>query len=194
MSLESKLSEATSQVSTLTFQVDQEKSAKMKMQADLDQAKSELSKALSVKSDMEQKLAASEATLKEVDKRMKEMENLLKETEKKRAILERKVKTLEDNAQDVELGKIVVSPEGTKSAGAPAGKQLEGRVLIVNKDFKFAVLNLGAKDGIDVGMVFSVFHNNKNIGELKVERVHETMAAAGFVQPDLKDKVSEGVS
>jgi len=37
-------------------------------------------------------------------------------------------------------------------------------------------------------------HGGKNIGEVKVEKVHDTMSAAGFVSPELKDKILEGDS
>jgi hypothetical protein len=43
-----------------------------------------------------------------------------------------------------------------------------------------------------VGDIFSIYHNNKDIGEVKVEKVHDSMAAAGFSASDIKDKVSEG--
>jgi hypothetical protein len=96
--------------------------------------------------------------------------------------------------QNVELGTIVVSPETAAVSGstkAPTAK-LEGKVLVVNKDYNFIVINLGNKDGIAIGNIFSVLRNNKNIGEVKVEKVHESMAAAGFVTDGLKDKVAEG--
>ncbi len=64
--------------------------------------------------------------------------------------------------------------------------------MVVNKDYNFVVLNVGGKDGIAVGDVFSLFHNNKPIGDVSVEKVHEAMAAAGFLNTETKDKVSEG--
>ena len=126
-------------------------------------------------------------------------------------------KAQEQAQTGVELGTIVVSPESgpqvmsgpvkTKTLGAQPVKRSavsaepvrvsavsanEGKVLVVNKDYNFAVLSLGSKDGVTVGSVFSVYHNNKFAGEVKVEKVHESMAAAGFLSPGSKDKISEG--
>jgi hypothetical protein len=65
-------------------------------------------------------------------------------------------------------------------------------VLVVNKDYNFAVINLGSKDGVALGNEFAVYRNNKFIGDMKVEKVHDAMSAAGFSSGDMKDKVSEG--
>jgi hypothetical protein len=68
----------------------------------------------------------------------------------------------------------------------------EGKVLVVNNDYNFIVINLGNKEGVEIGQLFSVYRGNKYIGDVKVEKVHDSMSAAGFVTPDIKDKVNEG--
>jgi len=42
------------------------------------------------------------------------------------------------------------------------------------------------------GQYGAVFHNNKYLGDVKVEKVHERMAAAGFLSSETKDSISEG--
>ena len=69
---------------------------------------------------------------------------------------------------------------------------LEGKVLKINRDYNFVVINLGSKDGIREGEIFSTYHNNKYIGNVKVETLHETSAAAGFLSNDIKNNISEG--
>jgi len=76
------------------------------------------------------------------------------------------------------------------SPAAMAAQPLEGKVMIVNKEFNFVVINLGSKDKVNIGDEFSVFHDGKLIGDLKVEKVHEFMSAAGF-SADLKDLIKE---
>lgn len=73
-----------------------------------------------------------------------------------------------------------------------ASVQGGGKVLVVNKDYNFVVINLGAKDGVSIGDVFSVAHAGKYLGDVKVEKVHDTMAAAGFMTQGMRDKISEG--
>jgi hypothetical protein len=79
------------------------------------------------------------------------------------------------------------------SAGEKASLlKLSGNILVINRDYNFAVINLGSKNSIGVGDVFSVYHNDKYIGDVKVEKVHESMSAVGFLSSELKDKISEG--
>ena len=81
--------------------------------------------------------------------------------------------------------------EETKAVPAPAG-MLEGKILVINKEYNFAVLSFGSRDGINVGDLFSVYHNGNYIGDLRIEKLHDSMSAANFVTPDLKDKIAEG--
>jgi myosin heavy subunit len=87
-------------------------------------------------------------------------------------------------------------PATKKSARPPKEEQtasgLTGKVLVVNKDYDFLVISLGSKDGVVSGDTFSVYHNNKYLGDVTVEKLHDSMAAVGFVSQDIKDKVSEG--
>lgn len=123
--------------------------------------------------------------------------------------LEEKITELESNSDNVELGEIVVGTSGELTGAeavvepsakrkAPLKEQIvqlkanEGNVLVVNKEYNFIVISLGVKDGVSVGDVFSVYHGNKYVGDVKVEKVHDSMSAAGFSSADLKNKVSEG--
>jgi hypothetical protein len=54
------------------------------------------------------------------------------------------------------------------------------------------VISLGSKDGVKTGDKFSVYHNNRYVGDVTVEKVHDSMAASGFASVDMKDNVSEG--
>jgi hypothetical protein len=96
----------------------------------------------------------------------------------------------QSNIEGVELGTIVVGPESSAassslpesspsmSVSAPAALAsgaLEGKVLVVNKDYNFVVINMGANESVALGSIFSVYHNNSYIGDVKVEKVHETM-------------------
>jgi septation ring formation regulator EzrA len=197
--LSESLEKANSNISKLNIQLSDEQRAKKEALSKIEQLTSDLAKQSGLSGDLQKKLADSQGTLRDVDKRLKEMESQLKTTEAAKVELEKKVKSLEEKTSSVELGKIVVSPEpvvAAKKSETPkaAAKILEGKVLVVNKDYKFAVINLGSKDGVAAGMVFSVMHSGKNIGDVKVEKVHESMSAAGFVTAEVKDKIIEGDS
>ena len=98
--------------------------------------------------------------------------------------------------QRVELGTIVVGEDGMPAADQeqwqPVPGALEGQILVVNKEYNFAVVNLGVKNGVNVNNVFAVYSQGQYIGDIKVEKVHESMSAANFVTPGIKDKILEG--
>jgi len=124
---------------------------------------------------------------------------------------------LEDKMEGVQLGKIVVNKDkkaSTKKSGGwwpwgkkkeepaqeqepqeqsslPAG-QMQGEILIVNRDYNFVVMNLGSKDGVAVGDLFSLYHDNKYIGDVKISKIHDSMAAADFLSDEAKSLAVEG--
>ncbi|MCX5708911.1 MAG: hypothetical protein NTY14_08105 [Candidatus Omnitrophica bacterium] len=194
--LQSNLSDAQKKIDDLNNNLEKERSAKNVSLKDVEKYKSDLAKEQSLKAGIQKDLDDSVGTLKAMEARLKEMESKITDLESKKKALEQKVKGLEEKVQNVELGKIVVNPDqaaaGDEQVGASAGAKLEGKVAVVNKDYNFAVINLGNKDGVTIGSIFRVIHNGKNAGDLKVEKVHDNMSAAGFVTPDMKDKIAEG--
>lgn len=206
---EVKLKETQSQIEALNTDLDAEKAAKQESLSQLDKLKEELNQQKTFRADLEQKLEEAQGQIKKSHEQLTQLETKKSELEEKVKELEAKSQDLEAKVQGIELGTIVVSPETqdaqkisskkekkaaaakeTKSQIPPA--QAEGNVLVVNKDYNFAVLNLGSKEGVKAGNIFSIYHNNKNIGDVKVEKVHESMCAAGFISGNLKENIFEG--
>lgn len=190
--LEIKLKTAQGQIDTLTASLDNETAEKQKALEEAEQLKADLEKQKGLRSDLETKL---NDTQKDVEK----MQAELKDLEDKKAELEAKINELEAQAQQgVELGTIVVGPEGgvsSEAATAPPPGQaqgLEGKVLVVNKEYNFIIINLGSKDGVNVNDIFSIYHDNKYIGDVKVGKTHDSMSAADFISTSTKDLVSDG--
>lgn len=200
--LEAKLQETEGRVERLNSQLNQERSEKQEALEQIGQLRVDLEQQKSIRSDLENQLT-------QVQEDAQKLKAQLNELESKKIELETKIKDLETQVQQaqteqgVELGKIVVVPPET--ARLPAASEevttqkkgatissLEGKILVVNRDYNFAVINLGSKDGVDTGNIFSVYHNNKYIGDIKIEKVHDSMAAADFVSSQMKDKVNEG--
>ncbi|MCX5703030.1 MAG: hypothetical protein NT066_00805 [Candidatus Omnitrophica bacterium] len=188
-----KLEESRSQIAVLNTNLGAEKIAKEEAQNRIGQLRTDLDEQKNLRSDLEKKLNQAQDEARKAQAWLKELQSQKTTLESEKAALEAKLKDIETKS-DVELGRIVVTPE-TSMAGAPvpiakqeksvSGAALEGKVMVVNKDYTFAVINLGSKDGIALGQVFSVYHNNKYVGVIKIEKVHESMAAAGFESPDL---------
>lgn len=195
--MEVKLKASQTNIDTLTTALDKETTAKQKALDEVAQLNTELEKQKSLRSDLETKVSSTQKSVEETRAQLKDLED-------KKAQLEAKVKELETQVRQakvggVELGTIVVGPEGsastqqavTESPPAWQPKELEGKVLVVNKEYNFVVINLGSKDGVNVDDIFSIYHNNNYIGDVKVGKIHDSMSAADFLSSTTKDQVSE---
>ncbi|MFH0738912.1 MAG: hypothetical protein V2A59_03525 [Candidatus Omnitrophota bacterium] len=213
--LELQLKEAQAKIDTLASDLEQEKTARQEESTKVEQLKKELD-------DQKKKRADLEGGINEERKIASDQKSRLLALDAKRVSLEARIKELETEREqaktkDVELGTIVVAPDtavpvATEEKPRPAEKTVkavspvkanvvtnvkpsssfEAKVLVVNKDYNFVVINMGSRDGVRVGDVFSVYHNAKYVGDVKVDKVHDSMAAAGFSSADMKDKISEG--
>lgn len=198
-SLETKLKTATTQIETLNKSLDDEKTARQETLAQVEKLKIDMNRLSKVTIELETKLSTAQTEAQKAQTQIAELET-------KKNELEVKIKELQTQTQEqvakakegVELGKIVVNSEAGESAAmqetAPAKlvPGAEGKVLVVNKEYDFAVINLGIKDGVSVGMVFSAYRGSKYLGDLRIEKVHESMAAAGFTTKDIREKLKEG--
>lgn len=144
--------------------------------------------------------APEEKTVKTV--KDKEKKGAKKEVRKETKKEEKKEVTKEEKKGKlpIVLKEQTTKPEGMSSLKAelkkivptPVSKALEGMVLVINKEYNFAVINLGSNEGVKIDDKFSVYHAGKYVGDVKVEKVHTSVAAAGFVSDDIKDKINEG--
>ena len=133
---------------------------------------------------------AAQAAKKAEEQTRKDAEKAKKAEEKARKAAE-KAQKAELNTKAKQVSKVIESP--VVSAGETASvSKLEGSVVVVNKEYNFAVINLGSNDGVKSDAVFSIYRNDKYLGDVKVEKVHDAMSAAGFMTEGLKDKVAEG--
>lgn len=81
----------------------------------------------------------------------------------------------------VELKKIVVRPK----------KELSGKVLVVNTDFHFVVIDLGKKDDISVGDEFVVYRGSQEVGKVQVEKVYDSMSTASVLAGSQEQEIVE---
>ena len=84
-------------------------------------------------------------------------------------------------SRGVELKRIVVKPK----------KQLEGKVLVINREFHFVVIDLGKQDKVGLGDELSVYQQAKEIGKIQVEKVYDTMSTAIILPGSQEDAIFE---
>lgn len=66
---------------------------------------------------------------------------------------------------------------------------LQGRLIHVNSEYGFVVINLGSKDGVRPGMKFGVYRNGEEAGEIQAMKVRTNITAAhiGSIAPGVKE-------
>lgn len=68
---------------------------------------------------------------------------------------------------------------------------VKGSVVGVGDDFQTVVIDLGSKDQVKVGYVFSIRRGNQFIGKARVDSVDEDMCVAFIMNEFMRDKVRE---
>lgn len=90
--------------------------------------------------------------------------------------------------QGEDLERIVVGSPSFEQRKPP----LSTDVLLVNKEYGFVVLNAGSPEGIALGDVFEIFHRGASLGFVRIEKIHDTISAADFLEGFRKNNVGDG--
>jgi TolA-binding protein len=117
--------------------------------------------------------AAAVAESADLGKELEEVRAEKRDLEQKYAAL------VGDKAEGVPLGEVKVT----------TGLKLKGKVLVVNRRHSFVVVDLGARDGVETGMVLILHRDKKFIGKCQVAKVYNAMAAADLVLDWMQDEV-----
>lgn len=140
----------------------------------------EKEKTLALEKEVEEKEHQIELALEKLEKEIaarREAGAQLIIAMKEKGILETKVRELTKATKTVELEKIVVKTT----------PRLIGKVLTVNKEYSFVVVNLGRENKLKLGDVLSVYRNDEFIGRVQVEKVEEMVCAAAIL-PEWQDR------
>ncbi len=132
-----------------------------------------------------------------------QVENKTKAVKSKPVLAVSKVKPflvnkVEPSGSQPKPGRVLSLPKDKAALGLPEGAtespelDFKGKILTVNKEYNFVVIDLGSQNGVAEGQVFCVYSDSKYIGDIKVEKVHDSLSAACFIALGIKDKVNEG--
>lgn len=91
---------------------------------------------------------------------------------------------------EVDLPPIVLQREGREASAVRPGSlerisgqaEFKGRIVTVNREHNFVVIDLGKQDGVDAGGNFDVYRGSLRIGSLAVIQTRDRISAA-----DIKD-------
>lgn len=128
-------------------------------------------------SDLKAKLAAETNLKSQLEQQNKDLQDKVAGLEqsfgKEFSSKPKPSKELKEAQQKVDLEKIVVVPKQVP----------DGRILSVDTDTEFVIVNLGQKDGLSMGNILSVYRGKEYLGDIKITRVQPEMSAADLIPP-----------
>lgn len=199
--LKYKLEELNNQLEKISIELRDKIAENERLQNDIQELSMSLSK---VESELTLLKQERDVLLQKLDTQSNEIQRLqgkisVLEEEKKRLLADKggiftpiKVSTRE---KEVKLKKIEVSPasqsQQMQSSPQEISVQLSAEIMAYNQEYKFIVLNIGEKDGIQSGITYEVSAKGKNIAKIKSDRIYESMSVFDIVQ--IRDNISEGM-
>ncbi len=206
--LESRLSYTQQLVDSLSTELVREKNDKYTIENELNNLKKEQSaltrkfNALNEeKFSLEKKLQLAQESKAELDKRLQEANAMLEKKVVEIEEIKRKIETAEGKAasaslsqrESVELPPIVVRSEEAPQATAKEPKKLIGKVLAVNREHNFVVIDLGEEQGIKPGQLFDVIREGKSIATVEVIQTRKSVSACDIKEQDTNVWVGDTV-
>jgi len=161
----SQLNDAKQKSEYSASELEAKKAELAKIKIDLDNEKKE-------KLNISKKL---DSLLADYDKAKKEALRLTDE----KVDLEKRIADLREK-QSVNLDKIVVNSDEDSGIGqAQAPEQaMQGKVLVVNKEYGFIVTDIGQDKNVQKGAKFDVMDGAKFLGQAEIDKVYDTMSSA----------------
>ncbi|MBU0759371.1 MAG: hypothetical protein KKC66_01115 [Candidatus Omnitrophica bacterium] len=175
---EEKVFELQASVKKITEQIEKEKAKNKEAVLDIASKKQEAER---LKEELEKEKKEKLTISKKLEDLQFDYEKARKETTRyknEKLMLEQKITELEEKS--VDLDKIVVSPQASlkQEPREPVKESLRGRVLVVNKEYNFVVIDLGQNDGIKKGLVFEIREGTEFLAKAEIDKVYETMSSA----------------
>ncbi|PIQ81981.1 MAG: hypothetical protein COV76_06120 [Candidatus Omnitrophica bacterium CG11_big_fil_rev_8_21_14_0_20_64_10] len=203
--LEGDLETSKAEAQKAADELAQEKRARETLTARISQMTQEAKTfQIQLESERQEKLTLTDELAK-AKQSYRSLSNELTTLRQAKEALERRVKEMLKNRSDA-IEPIVVTPpvvsgsgntqsasSGYSSSPASSAAGKSGKVLVVNREFNFVVINLGSNDGLAPGMTITLAkENGEPLGQAEVERVYDNMAAATLVAESQMGKVREG--
>lgn len=194
---------------TLSQELVREKNDKFKIQDSFKSIKSEngilrrqLKSLDSRKINLERNFVNLQKENTQFDARLKEMEALLQEKMLQMDNLRRQLaeaatkggaRITAQEKESVELPPIVVRPQEPEASQAVSPSSLAGKILAVNKENNFVIIDLGEDAGVKLGDTFKVYRRDDVIASLEVIQVRKQIAACDIAKETIPIKVGDTI-
>ena len=152
-----------------------------------------------MRTELNQKEQDAERRVTEIQEQLNISIERNKTLEEKRQELEKEFQDLKKKLQQLESRKMSDSQEGISSSNVDLERIVvsnaepgKGQIISVDQEAAFVIINLGERQGVNIGTLLSVFKENAYLGDVKVTRVLPEMSAADFISPLTSQQVGEG--
>jgi len=151
---------------------------------------------------LDKKVQSLQDSKSTAEKRLNEMETMLTDRISKidslknelDAIKSGKVEDLEKvNKESVELPAIVVRSSPVTGREKAEIKEFPGKVLAVNLESNFVVIDLGSSSGVKVGDVFNVYRDARSVGSIGVIQTRPNIAACDIKRMSTPIRIGDSV-
>jgi predicted RNase H-like nuclease (RuvC/YqgF family) len=175
---EAKVSALQADIEKAAQQVEEEQQKNKTMASDLADKKQALETLeKNLEKEKQEKLSISKK-LEDVQFDYEKVKKEITRIKNENTMLEGRISDLKEKS--VDLDRIVVKPESNVMGGSktPARELLRGRVLVVNKEYNFIVIDVGQNDGVEKGIVIEIREGTELLGRGEIDKVYETMSSA----------------
>jgi len=167
-----------------------EKQLEMEKQA-LARLKEEKAK---IESERDKIREALTAEVEELKSRSTKLTKNLAAAEKSIRVLEEKIKKKNEIIKDLQFPKTKAGP----LVSLPIPEPGDGKVLTVDTDGKYLMVDVGRKDWVEVGMFFTVYEKGgeegrKEKGQIQIRSVFDEISRAKIIRQDKADPILPGM-
>jgi peptidoglycan hydrolase CwlO-like protein len=194
-----KLKESEQTLATTKASLDETTTKLGEATTKADSLQSELSKAQSIAGELEQKVSAAEQRVTAAQTEISEVKSQLgaesaaaKEAQSKLTQLESEKKILNDDlaSAKAEVARLLDIQKRTQTGEMPPG--INGRILSVNRNWNFVVLNIGDKQGVVENGELIIYRNKEFVGKVRVVSTEANTCVADLILDSLKGEVQIG--
>lgn len=192
---------------TLSQELVREKNDKFKIQDSLKSIKSEneilrrqLKSLDNRKINLEEKLLDLQKENDRITARLNEMEMLLQDKMLRIDNLKKQLEagpeekiTAQEEKESIELPPIVVRPQTLETPSVQPHPSLVGKILAVNRENNFVIIDLGQNKGVKMGDTFQVYQQEDVIASLEVTQARREIAACDIKRETTPIKVGDTV-
>ncbi len=178
--METKISKFEEKAKEYSSQLEEVRQKSEAAIVDLEAKKTELAK---IKVDLDNEKKEKLSISKKLDSLQSDYDKAKKEALKltnEKMDLEKKIVELQEK-QSVNLDKIVVNSDESDNFSHAVKPVMQGKILVVNKEYSFIVTDIGQDKNIQKGMKFDVMDGPKFLGQAEIDKVYDTMSSAAIL-------------